>query len=535
MTDKKYINFYKEIICKKSFYIPVILFALIGYSFSIYNRTIGLDDMFRHVILEHGGATGRWGGIITYNLLGLTSLDPFIDRFLAILLLTLSAILFCYILYSINSQEEVLTYTITTSTFITYPLINEIWEYTTANWTTGSDLCLVTLAFILLRTQKIIFPKFLLAGLLLVIPITTYEISIFYYITLVFIVMLYELIANNYYSYKVLAKNTFIYLFPIFIALVIRLVVTFFIKIVYTFPYANDLGDTHITWLSYSFIPTLKGLIFSNFIHYTIYGLVYFPIAVFVLCVAIFFILILKNKIDFIKVIILGILTFVSLFAQAIIQGDLLAYRHTIAITLFVAFVAYLSCISVNKKWKIYVYILFFFLCWHQAVYLNKIFGLNNLRSDNELATIRYLGHRLTSDYQRKPVVFVGEYQKGKWILSKISANEDTWNGRLFYLVCNALGEKHNIPLKYVDTNINNATLEYYQIEEILNHCGFNIDVIPKRSFGKRDNNAEELYKEATLIAKQKMLRPYQIYDNDSYLIVNLGKIDSKIQNQILK
>ena len=212
MTDKKYINFYKEIICKKSFYIPVILFALIGYSFSIYNRTIGLDDMFRHVILEHGGATGRWGGIITYNLLGLTSLDPFIDRFLAILLLTLSAILFCYILYSINSQEEVLTYTITTSTFITYPLINEIWEYTTANWTTGSDLCLVTLAFILLRTQKIIFPKFLLAGLLLVIPITTYEISIFYYITLVFIVMLYELIANNYYSYKVLAKNTFIYL-----------------------------------------------------------------------------------------------------------------------------------------------------------------------------------------------------------------------------------------------------------------------------------------------------------------------------------
>ena len=76
-----FIRFYNDILSKKRFWIPLLFFALVGYSFSIYNRTVGTDDFF----LESHDVTymlsGRWGMLVWFKLTGLMHASPFIDRF----------------------------------------------------------------------------------------------------------------------------------------------------------------------------------------------------------------------------------------------------------------------------------------------------------------------------------------------------------------------------------------------------------------------------------------------------------------------
>ena len=113
--------FYKHILIKKRFWIPVLFFAVVGYSFSIYNRTVNIDDLMRDFNIGSGNRmlAGRWGFILWNKLVGINVVyDPFIDRFLAIALLILAAILLCYILYTIGGEKRIIPYTLTASMFV---------------------------------------------------------------------------------------------------------------------------------------------------------------------------------------------------------------------------------------------------------------------------------------------------------------------------------------------------------------------------------------------------------------------------------
>ena len=79
---------------------------------------------------------------------------------------------------------------------------------------------------------------------------------------------------------------------------------------------------------------------------------------------------------------------------------------------------------------------------------------------------------------------------------------------------------------KYVDSNVNCATEEYPQIQEIFNYLGYDIDVIQPRSKPHTQEYCkDDLRKlnEAIAIVKEKKIRPYQIYDQGNYIIVILG------------
>ena len=62
-------TFYSDIINKKRFWVPLLFFALVGYSFSIYNKTVGVDDLmwdyYKNYMLS-----GRWGMIVWIRLTG---------------------------------------------------------------------------------------------------------------------------------------------------------------------------------------------------------------------------------------------------------------------------------------------------------------------------------------------------------------------------------------------------------------------------------------------------------------------------------
>ena len=63
------LEFYKDIVSKKQFYFPIVFYAIVGYSFSIYNRTVGVDDLMRdfNVNNVNGMLSGRWGMVLWCN------------------------------------------------------------------------------------------------------------------------------------------------------------------------------------------------------------------------------------------------------------------------------------------------------------------------------------------------------------------------------------------------------------------------------------------------------------------------------------
>lgn len=513
---KESCSFYRLIISKKLFYLPITLFAIIGYSFSIYNRTVGIDDFTRDINIGSGHRmlAGRWGMILWHKLVGITvALDPFIDRFLTLVFLIIAAILLCYILYIIGGNKRIISYTIAASIFITYPLINSIWEYTGADFVLTGNLCLVTLAAIVLRFDVPFRRKTILASLLILLPMSSYESAIFYYLSLVCIMHLYEYLINKEDGFIIsewIKKNS-LYLIPVIISFITRFLISFIINTLYDLEYTGG-GSTGIAWLHDSPFHVMKCMLAFNAVKYILTGLVYFPISVFVISLCLFAGYILVYRGNHLVLLFLGVVVVLSLFSQSFLQGVEMEYRHAQTISLFVAFTSFLLCTSVaNESVLKWIYAIFFVLCWHQAVYLNRILGLNNLRSDNEVALIHQIGIRISNEFDSKPVAFVGKYQKGPYISNQISVDETSMGGALFYTIYDRFIAKLDRPYQY-GANIN-SVLRLFQLKECLNYFGYNVELVD-----------DKIYMEANKAAIRYKMKPYQIYDNGSYLIVNLGE-----------
>ena len=520
--------FYKHILIKKRFWIPVLFFAVVGYSFSIYNRTVNIDDLMRDFNIGSGNRmlAGRWGFILWNKLVGINVVyDPFIDRFLAIALLILAAILLCYILYTIGGEKRIIPYTLTASMFVSYPLFNEIWYYTGANWVVAGNICLVSLAVLISRSNLQFVYKSLYASLLLILPVSSYETSVFYYVTLICIVLYYDYIQKECEIVELLKKCGG-YFVPLILAVVYRFLVSFLINYFFDLQYTGG-GATGLRWTEDdSIFHVIKCMIGFNIVNYGLSALVYFPISVFFLMSLIFFLqFLLPMKKRGLRAL-LGVAIFLSLFSQSILQGSELAYRHAQSFLLFVSFVTFqLTVIFKNVKVRRIMYFCLFVLCWHQAVYINRINGLNDLRSNNETAIIHKIGSRLVTEFEKKPVVFVGSYQLGKYITDYVSVDESTWNGRLYYLIYDNLFAKLDRPHKFISSNINSATADHHQVQQLFNYLGYDI-ITPYRFKGNVEEFTTETKKiedEAALIVKRKGIKPYQIYDSGKYLIVNLG------------
>jgi len=528
-------EFYNNHLCRKSFFLPLVFFVIVAYSFPIYNKTLYIDDLNRDYFVGSGniGLSGRWGAVLWVKLMGIVDFSPFIDRFLTIVFLMCAALLFCYLLYSIDKNKNTLSYTISASIFVTYPLFNEIWIFAVSGTLAAIGLSLATMAVIVERSSLPKWKRILYASAFLLLPMSSYEVGVFYYITLVAIIIFYEFITGvwgdmNYGRWFKINVN---YIIPVIAAFVCRFLISFVINSIYNLDY-NSGGATNIAWLHGEFLPVLKGCIVSNFYYYVVSGLVYFPLTFFVVLLVFFCSFVTFRKDNKLKSVFLALIVILSLFLLAIIQGDPMPHRHASSITLFASFVVYLICISIKSSLRKYAYVFLFGLCWYQAVYINKLLGLDNLRSDNELSVIRQLGMRLTSEYEKKPLVVVSEHNAGEWINSQVTVDDSTWNGRLFYDICNKLGVEMERPFMFT-RRPNSVILDAVPIQELFRYCGFDIKVIsyhftrrgePNSNFSSFQLEKErKVLSEAIKISKNQNLKPYQLYDNGNYIILHLG------------
>ena len=511
---KELLSDYWNVIAKKpSYWIPLMIFSAVGYGFSICNRTIHVDDFYKDYYNSVFPFSGRWGMLVWAKLIGVTDLLPFVDRFVALLFLLASSFFIGALFFQLkNKSGDVSSFTVLSSMLLTYPLVNEIFEYTNADFQYTGNLALMLYAFtyLTLKREKLTLRVVLYASVIMILPASSYEVGIFSYITILCAVILYKHLQTKgmHISFTEWLYENVYYLTPLLLAVVFRFVVHYAILLVCDASYIQ-VGGSNVDYSN----TTFSYIIGSHLFKYYVAGLVYFPITVFVLFSLFFTGYILQKSISYhnSRIFVLAMLFYLSLFSL-VVRGVCMDYRIAQTITVFVAFSSFLIC-ELKIRWykfRLLIPVFLLFLCWHQAVYINKLLSLNNMRSNNEIESLRYIGNRIMSEYGgNKPVVFIAEQDGyggylGPWINQRLYADVDTWNGKLFIkLVRNYLPEKYH-HYKFVNSNVNNVLnwLDADNLKTFFSYCGYDIDVMSFSSI---------LASESNLVVRRHLEKQYEI------------------------
>lgn len=118
---------------KKAFWMPLLFYTFAGYGFSMLNRTVGVDDLATPLYVDGTVwlAELRWGAVLWKKVFSFGANVPFLDKFVSVCFLMLAGTVLGCLFYALNGRrQQVWLYTIAASSFITYPIISEIWEFT---------------------------------------------------------------------------------------------------------------------------------------------------------------------------------------------------------------------------------------------------------------------------------------------------------------------------------------------------------------------------------------------------------------------
>ena len=525
-------NFYIDVLRKPIYWIFVLFTTSLSYLFDLLNRTVGPDDLARPFYIgEEKGAISdyRWGMVLLGNLLSSSEFTPFIDKFLSITSLIISAVLFSFILFNYirnrNTKYTLPLCTIFSCSFISYPLINEIWIFSTSNLFVNLNFVIVAICILLLqRREKILSSLTFLCSLLLSIAVSSYESSAFLYVTVVFCILLMDCIIFN-------KKNWFTkglrFAIPVVIAVILRFVISKFLIYIMDLPKVQ-LAASDITWrFDGNLTGQIQHIIFTTFIDYFIKGLIYLPIAVFVISLTSSFICVIILTIKRKKFIylFLFILLFFSLFLQTIIQGQTMMYRTAQTLSFFCPFSLSLCIYAITFLNKKYIYstsvIFVSFLIYRQSVFLNKTLALNNQRSDNEAAIAYNIGNRLKQIDISKPTYIVGEIELGDYINRQKRPNEATLGGYIYRKIAIHFGWNYDNTIIYgssINSIINwnrGVFIIKDKMKEYFSYYGIDANIQDFTSWREHNTYVAE--------AADLGMRPMEIRDLGDHILVYLG------------
>ena len=117
---------------QKIYVIILCLTAICGYGFEMTHPSIGIDDTAVSLYLEDGleVVMGRWFIYLINKIFHLSDFSPFMMELIGVILLCISATLFCVLFRRIFGRKVELTgYIIFSCIFISNPIISEVYVY----------------------------------------------------------------------------------------------------------------------------------------------------------------------------------------------------------------------------------------------------------------------------------------------------------------------------------------------------------------------------------------------------------------------
>lgn len=560
-------EFNEKISGRKEFWIPLLFYTFGAYGFSMLNRTVGADDLATPLYVNDTVWLKelRWGAVLWKKLFSFGSCVPFLDKFLSVCLLMLAGTAFSCILFMINGKKErVLLYTIASCSFITFPIICEIWEFTCGGTliVPGDFFCTFMLLIWLLSVQEKLYPSggtvaaaksakdkkalmtqiktCVIAGILLTPVISSAESIAPVYVATVLMILFYRYCVRGLFPRQKTAWffEGIRFAIPLIIAFILRLIVGYGIMAVMHLTYKHT-GATQIAWPLTG--QQLLDLFKDVLINYGVAALINLPITIFIVCTVLFaircFVLAVKRK--SILPVFLGICIGLSLFLITIIQGTVMYYRTAITLMVFCAFVFYLAAEDFYKlinsgilnrnRFKLVVgrcgIALLLFVTWRQAAHLHRFLALNNQRYDNEAAVMQQIGYTLSSEYDTsKPIIFVGDFSNGDAFYNVTHDPGKTKAGQLYRKIRHKIDgtELWKSPA-LVQTTVSSA-IDWYHWEfdgelmgQFLSYYGYDFDVKALSRDDLKPYNKEAL---------ELGMKPFNITDRGEYLLVCLGRLE---------
>ncbi len=455
-----------------------ILTAVIAYGYAAANISIGIDDVRGKLEIGDGRqviASGRFSQVILPNLLGYHTEwieNSYAIDVLAVFLLMLSAVN-CCILFRKKSKENIsmTALAVFSSLMLTYPLINEIWEYTHINLCICTGIFLLTIVIYIvdewMKTKWNIW-KAITIVLLMTFICASYESVVCVYIFLVFsIIFLAILFDQDNWTMKLLVRTGVVYVITLLSGLLGRFVIHKIILTLFHITYDTN-GAVGISWRINELGRQLYALIVSWVDMYLLKSIIYFPLTeilmfgILYICLFVYF---LRRSRKYI-IAVPGIGILLSLVILSLLQGNVTYYRSCQVFSFFVAFVGMLLCHVVqkyDKSARIFITVTFALclLCIVQSVNLNYWLTLNHLRSEEEQRVIYDIGNDLTKKYDMsKPVVFVGSYWLSDEITELASIPKEDIRWKIYsYIYSKLHGEDYssiydNSSRKLVQTNV---------------------------------------------------------------------------------
>lgn len=530
-------SFFKE----KTYIGLTTLMAVIGYGYAATNISIGIDDIRGELEIGEGRqviASGRFAQAIWPYLFGYKTewiVNSFAIDIIALFILIFAAASCCALFRKASKNNiPTMAYTIFSCLMITYPLMNEIWEYTHINLCICIGILLSTIVIHIVyeqisegwKTGKILGVIFLMT-----IVAAGYESVVSVYIFLVFaIIFLSVLFIPDKWSLKSIMKNGCIYAGILGGGIVGRAVLHKIILAIFNVPYDVN-GNTGINWRSGEIGHQIRSLIVDWIDMYLLKSIIYFPLtemvfwAIIYIGLLVWFVVKIKKGAIWIP----GIGMLISLFILSLIQGSITFYRSCQVFAFFVGFTGMLlyCAIKNSNKRRLGNFVLFglIWICLLQAINLNYWLSLNHLRSEEEERVICDIGKELRQDYDMsKPIVFAGTYCLSDKIMELASISKEDIRWKIYSYIYSKM---HNVDFdsvynnasrKIAHTNVNSvitwALNDQKDMQKLFAYYGIKVKIL---------DDSEIIDKEKEKVIQGKVSAyPHKGYieDNNEYIVV---------------
>lgn len=401
----------------------------LSYGYLMIHTTIGIDDTCIERYFVEGWAphVGRWTLYLLNLVFDFAHFTPFFMEAVGVILLGVSAYLFCVLWYRISEKRVSGLVLISFATiYVTFPLAGEVYMYYLHNG--------VSLAFCLLAISGLLWwdyvkqkrmSSIIWITVLLSLAVGCYESFALVYIVLICAINIWSLLHESTIETRKIqrVKELVMAVVPLIGAVVIRTVAYSLINAFTGIPAdARDMSKLQLWIVNNPFI-ILKDLLHQFVVRYMVNGIYIFGILVYVtvavLFVAIILVVAIKKKKW--KLLFWGCLIMVAPWMLIIVELVVTPYRATQALMLFVAF-AVLFCYEVisridlqrfNKSVSVILAILLFVVVFRQGFELHQFFSFDSLKDEYSRDYCKELAYELYHNYDttNKPVVFIGQRQ----------------------------------------------------------------------------------------------------------------------------
>jgi len=415
-------NIFKDIYRLAASNIPLVIITvatlLLSFGYVLAHSTIGTDDtaLDRYADGTELLAQGRFTIPLLQRLFGIFDYAPWWTECLAVCGLLLGILSWCLLLQrASNDQLKQRSYFAFAVIFGSYPLINEIFIYSTACLavTILYTAVAVDLLLMLEYTRERKHRSIIIAIVILVMVISTYEsFAVVYLAGVVCLLILQYLYTENRSNLLQLMRSFSVMLLPLLVAVILEKLIADSIVLVMGLEKSLNSASS-VVWLTGSLTETLANIVSRIALYYFAAGISYLPILIYALTV---FLALgmgmaywLKKRSSTLFLLLTALIC--STWSLTFIQGIVTPYRACQVFTLFTAFVLMLAVQFYANRRIVgnIVTVAVMLIALLQSRDLNQWFYFDYLKYQQDVCIMQQVAYELAKNHDlQKPVIFVG-------------------------------------------------------------------------------------------------------------------------------